>query len=558
MASKSWHSLQAKIISIPRHRWILVFILLGAIIIRLLGILWGLPYADRLEGIYHPDERKIIESALEFPEHIQTNTDLRYPTFMHYSLGIVIQLIEVSTNLLSIQFPIVFVRGYLLGRLFSVLVGAGAIVFVFLYGKREYDEKVALLASFFTAFSLYHVQASSWATVDGLSAFLMIAFIFFTTRAVLYVKTKAAYLLAGIFFGLLMGTRYTGVIGLIAFITLYIADDAHHVSSRGAFTSIKRILFDTRLIVFVVSAVLIFFLTTPGLIISPDIFFQAFTFEQDRLMREYIPMMDVEAWIRVISQMSDALSLPLAMTAFVGMLYPWSGRKPAKIAIVTVIISFLLLSMSTLRTRYITMFIPLLCLLAAEALINLSRSSRKVLRVIGTWLIVGFGLFIIMNSLLGVLPRLNDTRTQAAHFIEESVPPGASIGIGQVSVKYDWTTHPWRYPYIDLNDYEELSFLSNPDYIVISSFDLDQIIEGLNSEYIQDGYVWPEKHRLMWYRGSPPTPQIFEKFISLKNQENYCLLREFQSNVLVPIEFPPPDIAIYEKKTEPDFDCNDG
>jgi len=64
-----------------------VVILIG-FVLRALGITWGIPILDPLEGFYHPDQVKIIAGAVTFPQHIIENTVFQYPTFYHYFIGI--------------------------------------------------------------------------------------------------------------------------------------------------------------------------------------------------------------------------------------------------------------------------------------------------------------------------------------------------------------------------------------------------------------------------------------------------------------------------------------
>ena len=72
------------------HRLILIIVLLFAGLTRLQGVSWGLSYFDPYvnNAFYHPDEYKIILVA----KNVQKQPiigDLRYPTAMHYTLGLI-------------------------------------------------------------------------------------------------------------------------------------------------------------------------------------------------------------------------------------------------------------------------------------------------------------------------------------------------------------------------------------------------------------------------------------------------------------------------------------
>ena len=207
-----------KVLVDQKYKIALILLLLAAITIRVINLTWGLPFSDRLARPYHPDEQKIIIGALSFPNNIQTNRDFRYPTFMHNSLGLLSLPVKHFVSILPVDFDVGFFHIYLMGRIYSVIAGVGAIIVVYLLSKRLFDTKTGILAAALTSFSLYHVQASAWATVDTMSSLLMVAFIFVAYLAIYDFKNLVSFTGAGIVFGMLFGTRYTGGIAAIVFL----------------------------------------------------------------------------------------------------------------------------------------------------------------------------------------------------------------------------------------------------------------------------------------------------------------------------------------------------
>ena len=55
------------------RRWLAGLLLVG-FLMRLSGILWGVPLIDA--GYYHPDEPKVIRGACSFPRDVVERTDL--------------------------------------------------------------------------------------------------------------------------------------------------------------------------------------------------------------------------------------------------------------------------------------------------------------------------------------------------------------------------------------------------------------------------------------------------------------------------------------------------
>ena len=98
-----------------------------------------------------------------------------------------------------------------------------------------------------------------------------------------------------------------------------------------------------------------------------------------------------------------------------------------------------------------------------------------------------------------------------------------------------------------MRNYTEVDFTNEPEYIVLSSYDIDEITRALDSGLMTEDYLWPEELDNWWYLYSSPSPSVFKTYVSLLRGEGYCLLASFRSRILAPIEFPPPDIIIYKK-----------
>lgn len=167
-----------------------------------------------------------------------------------------------------------------MGRIYSVIAGVGAIILVYLFAMRLFDAKTGILAAALTSFSLYHVQASAWATVDTMSSLFMIAFIFVAYLAIYDFKNLVSFTGAGIVFGLLLGTRYTGGVAAIVFLVFYIDSIVQNSQGDRAFVIVKKVVLDHRFWIFGLAAIVTFLLTTPGLLIFPDALTHSIAFEK--------------------------------------------------------------------------------------------------------------------------------------------------------------------------------------------------------------------------------------------------------------------------------------
>ena len=197
---------------------LLAGIIVLAFLLRVPNIYWGVPSTFPPARAYHPDEPKIIQGALDFPKDVLTNTDLRYPTFLHYALGVLSTPLKIfyPTNSLALYRSI-----NLLGRWIVLLLSLTTLILVYRLGRDLGDKRQGLLASLLLSFSLYHAQSSVWATTDVPLAFFTTLFVFLSWRAFRSQDTTKTYLLAGMLFGIVVGTKYTGFLSIAAFGILY-------------------------------------------------------------------------------------------------------------------------------------------------------------------------------------------------------------------------------------------------------------------------------------------------------------------------------------------------
>ncbi len=167
---------------------------------RLIGLDW-----DQSQHL-HPDERfmTMVESALEpvksLSDYFNTKISPLNPNNRGYSfyvygdlpLVIVRYAAEAMTSLSKMVDGPAFVNwaGYdqvtLVGRVFSALSDLGSLILLFLISRKLYGEKVALLASAFSALAVMQIQESHFFTVDMFANFCMFLATFFAVEIMLF------------------------------------------------------------------------------------------------------------------------------------------------------------------------------------------------------------------------------------------------------------------------------------------------------------------------------------------------------------------------------------
>ena len=162
------------------QRALLLAILLYALLSRLAGITWGLELFDRYVGNsrYHPDEFKITVGAKNFPKDILSRTDLRYPTALHYMIGILGFPVRAAagTAVDDTQFYL------LIGRLLSVAFGVAAVYLTYRLTRKFAGANAGLIAAGLPAVSVYPVRESAVATTEMAVSFWALVVLLLTAK----------------------------------------------------------------------------------------------------------------------------------------------------------------------------------------------------------------------------------------------------------------------------------------------------------------------------------------------------------------------------------------
>lgn len=202
-----------------QNNWILFFIVVLALVVRLAGIEHGFPF------IFHPDEPTIVRSALGIrfdlnPKHfdwphlyIYLNYFL-YMTFAKFrnfvpSLGLNSFFIKIFP--LMWDDKLVF---YYLTRCFSAILGALTVIPIYLSGKKLFGKNVGVFSALIFALMPYHVRHSHYSLADVPMVFFLSWGIYFAI-CILRENRIKNYILSGLFVGFSASTKYNG--GLSAF-----------------------------------------------------------------------------------------------------------------------------------------------------------------------------------------------------------------------------------------------------------------------------------------------------------------------------------------------------
>lgn len=522
----------------PRRRWRLALILLGGFAVRVACVTWGLPL-DRHTSYYHADEVKAWGTVVDFPGNYLTNDNYLYGTTLQTVVGTL--LIPVKAAMTEDMTPDDRYRltAIVAMRCFSILLGTLAILLTYRFAAKVFDETTALCAAAFLAVAPGHALFSAFCNLDVAMSFLLMAGFLLARRALERGRNRD-WLLLGLTAGALLGTKFTGALFLA--VPLFLAA-WNLVSPAGRPATLGSTAKGLSIVLLTASAV--FAVTNLHVVLSPDEYV-AFMLKQkaDWYDRPASTLAAIgSAWATALS---TSLGWPIAVLAAIG---PLCIRRPElkdKIAALAFVAGYLLFWRAYVHVNFLAYVAPLLCVFAgrtaAIALLD-RRVSVRVASRCAVGAAVGLSLGV---TVLALWQRGHDNRTAAARFIEETFPPGTTIGIASDAVRYHWRHHQWRYPRVDFERYPERHFLKDPDVIVVTSFELNVMKSALESPRLRSGDVWDPRFKSDWYENRPPAPIVFAFYRELFEGKRYRLLRSFENRIeLHEGLVVPPDVYIY-------------
>ena len=225
--------------SIKKHFWLLALILV-AFFVRVFGIIHDLPFT------YFGDEEHFINRSVAFgsgdfnPHWFHKPALYMYLLFFEYGMYFLIgnllgwfsPVAEFASHYFSDMEPFL-----LIGRLTTTLFSLGIIYITFRIGEIHENRRVGLIAGLFLALCVGNFLSSIVVKADVPATFFAMLSLFFIFR--IYEQGKRRdYLLAGLFAGLGMATKYYPIAMVFPMFV------AHFLCNRRCGAPLKGVIMD--------------------------------------------------------------------------------------------------------------------------------------------------------------------------------------------------------------------------------------------------------------------------------------------------------------------------
>ncbi len=459
-----------------KNMLLLYLILLAAFLVRFMALDWYLPYT------YELDEYYTVRKSLGILRYSSFDTgSFMWPSLYFYvqaaGYGLYYLWCLLATSVQSLG-DLTQIEIFLVGRFTTVLYGVGTVLVVYSIGERMYSKKVGLLSSLFLAFTLLHVRYSRLIRPDvPMTFFITLSFL---CIYLIYEKGKIRdYILATLFTGFSIATKYTGVI-LVVPIFL-----AHLFRGLKEKRSLLSIFFNKRVFLILIFIAVGFFIANPyGILRFPHLL---------RTIRGWLEGLnkisannqgEISSWLYyIIGPLNDGMGQPLGIFSLAAVVYAVFRHRKKDILLISFPLAYYLIMGSFLRhfDRYILPVVPFLVIAAAVFLVEiaskLSRSKRRQ-----NFVVVGLALAIILFPGMRVVRYVHlmtqqGTGLQAKEWIEKNIPRGKKIVHETYSAPLSgYITYGGdagsKVGYHSLAQYKEARF----DYIIMNNFSYDRYL----------------------------------------------------------------------------------
>jgi len=468
-------------------RLLLVVVLAAAFAIRLRGIMFGYPLP------VHPDEPRLVETALGMLKTGDLNPHFfNYPTLNIYLQALLyrgISVVSESFTLAASINDVPIITFYLWGRALTVVLSTATIAITYAIGSRLIHPVAGLASACFVGASYLHITNSFTITVDAPVAFWSALSVLMATLIYVGQPKLRYYLLAGLFAGLAISSKYTAFLVAAPLIL------AHLLQARRSEGWI-----DHKIVIGLLIIPIAFVLTTPYALLDQAAFMNAIRAEGQHY-REGHPgneSLGARSFGEYASYlMVEGYGLPALLPAAVGLL--WLLIKDWKKALFLLSFPLLLFlfvgQYKTWFSRNIVATVPFLALFSGIGVYFLSewlrqrlpgetgarpRWARAAPYIAAAALIVASVYGQVIRSAADIrLLTLPDTRWVALQWIEGNLPPGIRIGREHYTPPIEEFTARHRATYLGyfavLHKMREIGL---QDYMIVSSLDHERYVDN--------------------------------------------------------------------------------
>jgi len=410
---------------------LLVILIVGALI-RVWGINFGLPCTE-----CRPDETTIIQIVLGFFTGDLNPHFFNYPTLYMYII-FVFYIIYYLAGLLIGQFasisyffatysvsPSIF---YLISRCLTAFLGTATIFITYSVSRHLFNKRTALIASLFLSLTYLHVRDSHFGVTDVPTAFFLMCAMLFIIKSY-ETKDLKNYVLAGIFTGLAVSTKYTAILLVLPMFLVHLLNVLEEKNKKIA------LFLDKRITIFAGFCVVLFLLTTPFALFDLSKFITDISYEMNHFNRGHVMLLGKGWWYHLKFSLFFGLGWSLFFSSLIGIfvLVKLNIKKFLILCSFPLAYYVLIGKGNTVFVRYAIPLIPFLCITASFIIAHISKRILKFLKPnLNTGATTLIAILITLPSIFNVISfnkllTKEDNRLTARKWVEKNIEEGSTI-----------------------------------------------------------------------------------------------------------------------------------
>ena len=492
-----------------RSRLLLFVVLFVALVVRLWGLGFGLPYI-----IARPDETEIAGPAVGFlsgdlrPPYFEWPTLFTYATAFLYVIYYALSRPFASYKSLAAfaesrrqsVAPFLYIT-----RIMSAVMGVLTVWWVFAICRRMFDETVAVIAALFLALAFLHVRDSHFGVTDiamtGLVVLAVLMILKWRDNATL---RNAA--VAGLVTGLAGSTKYNGIGVSVAF----------------AVALAQRALDDKKIIAhgatFAIAMAAAFFGASPYIIIDWPRFVASVSGVATHLAEGHGVTLGKGWWYYARVLLPAALGWPMFVAGAIGMFVMIARRfRDAAVLFAFPITYYVFAGRGyTVFARYIIPVLPFICISAAWLVVTAVRGlTRSMTPAVRTAAITAASLVVVAPTAAKTfaadrLLATTDNRVVVARVLADMLPEDATLY--QSGEKYGYVPINFEgreIAHIAQYDIPSGKFEEEPEWILLqrSPLTLYSPVQPPLEQIVRDRYVLVRKFET----GAEPSRTLYDQ-----------------------------------------------
>ena len=411
------------------EKFFLLCIILIALLLRTLNITFDLPQGRGLENLEVMRALELGMGKYNF-ERI-TKGGLFYVLFVEY--GVLYLILSILGIIRSSQdFALYYMNNpsvfWIIGRLTSVIFGTVSVVLLHYIGKKIYDYRIGLFASFLFAIYPVHVKFSHIICVDIPMVMFVLA-AFYAIMAFYENGSLKNSIAAGLFIGLAVMNKFPAIILVFPLLLTHYWKRREEGGGRAQW-------FDRRLLISLGVMAAVYVAGTPGLLAYPGKVLDTLAqISHGKTQFDAYSGKTPALWRLYGTHFFKTLGIPLFLFFVWGMARAAvKGTVAERCMAVFCILFYVGLSTSSFRewsSHYTLPIVPFGLLLAARAMFStsdvLERLHLNKMVAISVMLILSILPFTRLNILQAQELSTVKTNTLAREWIEQNIPPRRKI-----------------------------------------------------------------------------------------------------------------------------------